>query len=190
MDRTLLIDAAVRTNSRTRELAVYLAAKLTGEYTHLRLDTVEFSPLDARRLEWRNECVQKRCFDDAYFDFAKQFAAADNIVIAAPFWDNSFPAMLKQYIESISIVGLTFEYTQFGLPRGLCRAGRLFYVTTAGGAIYDNAFGFGYVRALAQDMFGIPEVRMFKAENLDIAGADIQRIMEQAKAEIDAAGLK
>ena len=34
------------------------------------------------------------------FDLAGQFAGADTIVIAAPFWDLSFPAALKQYMQA------------------------------------------------------------------------------------------
>ena len=47
-------------------------------------------------------------FNDHIFDYAKDFAKADTIVIAAPFWDLSFPASLKCYIEAINILGITF----------------------------------------------------------------------------------
>jgi len=56
------------------------------------------------------------------FDLARQFAAADTIVIATPFWDLSFPAVLKQYFEQINAIGITFKYTEEGYPVGLCKA--------------------------------------------------------------------
>jgi FMN-dependent NADH-azoreductase len=71
------------------------------------------------------------------------------------------------------------------MPQGLCSAKRLTYVTTAGGPIFDEAFGYGYVKALATTFYGIRETRMIKAENLDIHGADVEGIMRRAMAEID-----
>lgn len=187
MENILFIDAAVRAESRTRLLAEHLLNKLDGEVTHLALTDTALPTLDAEALDRRSECCERGMFDDAYFDLAKQFAAADTVVIAAPFWDNSFPAVLKKYFEAICVTGLTFRYTETGAPQGLCRAKRLYYVTTAGGPIFDDAFSYGYVCSLAQGMFGIPETRMFKAEGLDIWGADTDAILTEAMAEIDRA---
>lgn len=187
MENILFIDAAAREKSRTRTLAEHLLKKMDGEITHLVLNDGALPALDAAALDRRSECCARGDFTDAYFDFAKQFAAADTVVIAAPFWDNSFPAVLKKYFETICVSGLTFRYTETGAPQGLCRAKRLYYVTTAGGPIFDDAFGYGYVRSLAQGMFGIPETRLFKAEGLDILGADTDAIMADAMAEIDRA---
>ena len=54
------------------------------------------------------------------FYYARQFAEADQIVIAAPFWDLSFPAILKAYMEQITVSGITFEYIN-GRPCGRCK---------------------------------------------------------------------
>ena len=118
------------------------------------------------------------------FRFAKQFASADTIVIAAPFWDLSFPAVVKIYFENITVSGITFEYSKEGRPTGKCQAKKLYYVTTAGGYIEKNNFGFEYVKAIAENFFGINDVRFFAAEGLDIFGADIQAIMDEAKKQI------
>ena len=40
---------------------------------------------------------------------ARDIAAADRILIAAPFWDMSFPAVLKAFFEQVSLFGITFE---------------------------------------------------------------------------------
>ena len=103
MNNILLIDAAVRSCSRTRALSEHLLGRLDGTVTRLALYETELPQLDEAQLQRRMDCCDRRCFDDAYFDFAKQFAQADIIVIAAPFWDGSFPAVLKQYIESLEI---------------------------------------------------------------------------------------
>lgn len=47
--------------------------------------------------------------------------------------DLSFPARLKIYLENIYVTGIVSKYDENGRPRGLCRAERLYYVTTAGG---------------------------------------------------------
>ncbi len=112
------------------------------------------------------------------FDYAKQFASADTIVIAAPYWDLSFPALLKTYFENIYITGIVSEYDENGLPHGLCRANELYYVTTAGGP-YDPTYSYGYVESLAKNFFGIPTTHLVKAEMLDIVGNDAEEILDR-----------
>ena len=102
-------------------------------------------------------------------------------MIAAPYWDLSFPAVLKQYIEHINVLGITFEYTPDGLPRGLCRAKKLYYIMTAGGKYVPKEFGFEYIKALAQNFYGIQDVRKIEAVGLDIIGADAEAILRSAE---------
>ena len=78
---------------------------------------------------------------DPMFDVAYEMAAADLVVIAAPYWDLTFPAALKVYLEWCSILGITFHYTQEGKQEGLCRAEKLVYITTAGGIIGNQNYG-------------------------------------------------
>ena len=96
-----------------------------------------------------------------------------------------FPSLLKIYLENVTVCGVTFYYTEEGIPKGLCRAKELYYVTTAGGPIFKN-FGFDYVSALARDFYGIGEAKFVSAEGLDIWGADVEGILKAAEAEIDA----
>jgi FMN-dependent NADH-azoreductase len=105
-------------------------------------------------------------------------------VIAAPYWDLMFPATLKAYLENITVSGMTFCYSDQGLPQSLCKAKSLYYVTTSGGFIGQNDFGFSYVKALAQSFFGIAEIHCYAAQGLDIFGADVEAIMSRAKTEI------
>ena len=80
---------------------------------------------------------------------------------------------------------MTFYYDDQGVPRGLCKAKKLYYVTTAGGPIFNAEYGYGYIRELAQSFYSIPDVRMIKAEGLDIIGADIEGILREAEDTID-----
>jgi len=173
----LFIDACVRRNSRTRKLADALLSSLDGEVEQVRLEKLRFAPVDEAFLKKRDVLIAEGAFGDEMFALARQFAAADVIVIAAPYWDLSFPAALKQYIEHINVVGITFVYTPEGVPAGLCKARQLYYVTTAGGNDVPNEFGYGYVKALSQAYYGITDTKLVSATGLDIAGADADMIM-------------
>ena len=182
MDQPILfINACVREASRTRELAEKLLAKLGRPFEELRLDEIAFPVTNEAYLNTRDRLIAAGDLQDPFFDLARQFAEAETIVIAAPYWDLSFPAMLKQYLEQINVVGITFRYTEEGIPVGLCRARQLFYVTTAGGCFVPEDYGFGYVKALAENYYGIRDVRKIEADGLDIIGADVRAIMQAAE---------
>ena len=180
----LLINACVRKESRTRHLAEKLLLKLNRPYDEIRLNEISFPLVDERFLQMRDELISRQDFQNPVFNLARQFSQAETIVIAAPFWDLSFPASLKQYLEQINVVGLTFRYSEDGVPVGLCAAKRLFFVTTAGGCYVPEAFGFGYIQALAQNFYGIQDVRKIEAVGLDIYGADVSAIIRSAEADI------
>ena len=174
---TLFINACVRQKSRTKELADCLLSKSGHPYEEVRLDTIDFPFVNESFLEKRDRLIQEQDFNNPLFDLARQFAAAEDIIIAAPYWDLSFPATLKQYFEQINVVGITFVYTPEGIPAGLCKARSLTYIMTAGGYFVPEEYGPGYVRSLAQNFYGIPEFKLIKAIGLDVDGADIDSIM-------------
>ena len=181
----LFINACVRKESRTKKLADCLLSKRGAAFEEVRLNEIEFPVVDEAFLFRRDELVNNREFSDPVFSLAGQFAQADEIVSAAPFWDLSFPAVLKQYFEQINVPGVTFFYTPEGMPKGLCRAKRLTYITTAGGDFLPEEYGAGYVKALAQSFYGIPEFRLIKAAGLDIDGTDTDAIMNSAMETIE-----
>ena len=181
---TLYINACVRKESRTRILAEKLLAKLGEHYEEICLKDIVFPVVDSNYLDKRDRLISRGDLQNPMFDLARQFSEAETIVIAAPHWDLSFPAALKQYLELINIVGITFRYSEEGIPVGLCRANRLFYVTTAGGPYVPEEYGFGYVKALALNYYGIQDIRKIEAIGLDIAGADTEAIMKKSEAYI------
>ena len=177
----LYVNACVRKDSRTKRLAEQLLIKLGKPYEEINLGNINFSSISEEYLNKRDELCSKGNYEDSMFDLARQFSEAEIIVIAAPFWDLSFPAILKQYLEQINVVGITFKYSEEGVPVGLCRASKLFYVTTAGGYYVPEEYGFGYIKALAQNYYGIQTVQQITAVGLDIKGADVEEIMSKAK---------
>ena len=51
---------------------------------------------------------------------------------------------------------------------------------TAGGNYVPEEFGYGYIKALALNFYGISDVELIKAVGLDIDGADADGILEDA----------
>lgn len=179
-DKILYINACMRPMSRTAELAEHLLSCLDGKITEINLYKEKLLPIDYHELQRRD----KPDCSDGDFALAKQFADADIIVIGAPFWDFSFPSVIKVYFENIAVPGIIFEYSDEGCPIGKCKAKKLYYVATAGGYIEDNNYGFDYVKVLAEVFYGIKDVSFYSAEGLDIYGADVEAIMKDAKAKI------
>ena len=179
----LFVNGCVRENSRTLELAQAVLAKETDAIEEVRLYPDGPNGLNAETLRLRDALLTNQELDHPMFRWAWQFAAADTIVIAAPYWDLAFPAKVRAYLEEVTVSGITFRYGENGIPQGLCRAKRLIYVTTAGGPIFQN-YGYEYIKALAQGFYGIPDVSLVRAEGLDIRGADPEAIMTRAKMEI------
>lgn len=180
----LFLNACVRAESRTRRLAGQVLQRLDGPVEEVRVSEIAFPAVDDAFLAERDRRAAAGDFDCPGFALARQFARADEIVIAAPYWDLSFPAALKQYFEQINVIGVTFRYTPAGVPEGLCRAKRLLYVTTAGGLFVPDDYGFDYVRALAENYYGIRDVRLIRAVGLDLDGADAEQILRDAEADL------
>ena len=148
-------------------LAQHALDRMGGEITEVDLGKENIEPLRLERLELRNALQEERDFSHEMFRYAKAFAEADEILIAAPFWDLAFPAILRNYIENICVQGLTFYYTEEGFPVSLCRAKKLVYVMTAGGPTE-----------------GMEETACFKAEMLDVIGVDADGALQKAAEEI------
>ena len=175
---TLYINCCVREESRTDRLARAVLQKLGGNFTERKLYEEKLRPLDRETLEKRTSLIESGDYSDRMFDYAKQFASADTIVLAAPYWDLSFPATLKTYIENIYVTGIVSAYDESGMPVGLCKAKELYYVTTAGGP-YEPTYSYGYIESIAKNFFGIPETHLVKAEMLDIIGNNAEEILNR-----------
>ncbi len=194
MKKLLYVDSCVnRETSRTEQLAQVLIKRLVEEESYeletLVLEEADLTPLTGKLVLERSEGTAAGDFSHPVFRFAKQFAAADAVVFAAPYWDFSFPSMFKIYLELLCSQGVTFNYSPEGVPTGLVRATKAYYVTTAGGYAGEYDFGWEQVRAICQQFFGIQDVRCFRAEGLDIVTNDVAQIMVEALSTIQAAEL-
>ena len=184
----LFVDACMRgpEASRTWQLSQAFLSACQARWPEAEIRRRDLTdgalpPLTAALAEERDRRVLNQP-QDPMFDPAWEMQKADMVVIAAPYWDLSFPSALKIYLEWASVLGITFHYTREGMQEGLCRADRLVYITTAGGMLEGQNFGFDYVRGLGR-MFGIPQAHCLAAQGLDIQGNDPEALLARAREE-------
>ena len=131
MSKLVVINACVRqADSRTLRIAEPIIDTLASRYQIVRYDLPEMDAV----VPLTPALFARRGAGDTpswALEAAKTIAAADRILIAAPFWDMSFPAVLKCFFEQTSLFDSTFTDTGKTCI-GLCKAPRLLYVTTRG----------------------------------------------------------
>ena len=185
---TLFVNACMRgEDSRTLSLCRNYLDTVKDEVIEVNLSELDLKPFDAHMVAERSAKQKAGAEDDPLFALAHQFAAADNIVIGTPYWDLSFPAMLKIYLEHVSVCGIVFRYTEDAGCEGIAKARSLTYITTCGGFVEGMNFGYEYFCGLAK-MFGIPETRFVAAEGLDVVGIDIEEQLAKARSQISKLG--
>ena len=167
--------------SRTRTLAMAYLEAYMNHHPEAELETVSpeellaLAPFDVEMLNEREVLARNGEFDDQIFDMARQFAEADAVVVAAPYWDMSYPAALKTYIEHISAVGLTYHYEMDGV-HGDCKAEHLVYLTSGGDFEHEDSVGVVHWRQLC-GLFGIPRFDYVFAGGLDIDPAKTPELL-------------
>ena len=186
MRKLLLIDCCIRKEeSRTRRILDAFLSAVPSDCAVERLVLTEenLSPLAGDYFAQRQRLLEHHDYSHPRFRYARQFASADLIVIAAPFWDLAFPALLKIYIEQVSLDGVTFGANEAGLI-GLCRATDMVFLTARGGFYTNDALEMGsrYLDAL-HTFFGIGRYRCIAADGMDVAGFDGEAALEKACAE-------
>ena len=186
MKNVLFVDCCIRREaSNTKKLAEAFLSALPSDCAVTRLDLMaeDLSYFKDSYFDQREALLAENRRDHPRFRYAHQFAQADRIVIAAPFWDLSFPALLKVYIEQVSVDGITFGSTEDGL-KGLCRASHLVFLTTRGGFYTGDAMEMGsrYLEAL-HTFFGIGAYTCIAADGMNVAGFDAEASLRRAMQE-------
>ena len=171
MKKLIFIDACMRAGSRTRRIASPIMAELCKKYSVETVDLTKniYPVADNNTLEDRNQGIVPA----EHAALAKKIAAADRIVIAAPFWDMSFPSALKVFFENMSLFGITFD-TDDKECYGLCKAEKVMYITSRGmnistGDPLEQATP--YIKALSH-LWGWGELNVVAAQNMDYSSAE------------------
>lgn len=185
MVKILFVNACCRgSDSRTLHLARILLEALQlrrpdAEIVTHDLYAAPMQPMNAELLAVREPLCNALDWDHPLTAPARQFQQADAVVIAAPYWDLSFPAVLKIWVENMWVRNLTFVYKS-NLPVGLCRGKVCAYVTTSGSPIGKADFGTEYIHGVMQTL-GIGGFLRISAEGLDIENAAVESIMKQGE---------
>ena len=101
MDKLIIIDSCMREESRTKIILGAAKEVLASRYDIETIDVnaLALPPVNPQTLKERTSgSVPKEIVA-----IARKIASADRIVIAAPFWDMSFPAVLKAFFENMSL---------------------------------------------------------------------------------------
>ena len=144
----------------------------------LCLNELELSIVKKDLIKQRNNGI----IDKEVISWAESIREADRIVIAAPFWDMSFPAALKNFFELCSIFDVTFK-SDDKTCYGNCRAEKLLYITTRGmnistGDELEQATP--YLKALSW-LWGIGQLEVISAQNMDyVSEEEIEIRIEEA----------
>lgn len=190
MKELLFVDCCIRGGqSRTAALARAFFGAIDEEAYHVtRLDLTaqDLKPLVGEFLDSRQVLLAQGRLDHPRFRYAHQFARADLVVVAAPFWDLTYPALLKLYIENVSVDGITFGCNTQGIY-GKCRGEKLVFLTTRGGCYEGSPLeqGSRSMEALSQ-FFGFGSYACVAADGLDADGADPHAILDDACARAQA----
>ena len=166
MRKIFYVDACLRTGSNTKKIADAIIAKLAERY---EIETVRLSENVFPVVN--NDILNDRAngiVPEEYVEMAKKLADADRLVIAAPFWDMSFPSALKVFLENMSLFNVTFGSNEKECY-GLCKAEKVLYITTRGmnvstGDALEQATP--YIKAIGK-LWGLGELHVISAQNMD-----------------------
>lgn len=166
MKNLIYINACMRAGSRTLRIATPIIEELRKRYKVETVDLTKnlYQVADNYTLEDRNQGIVPQ----EHVALAKKIAAADRIVIAAPFWDMSFPSALKVFFENMSLFGVTFDSNDKECY-GLCKAEKVMYITTRGMDISTSdplEQATPYIKALSH-LWGWGELTVISAQNMD-----------------------
>ena len=182
----LYIDCCIRgEQSRTKKLAEAFLAELSKRedvsVERLILMDEPIIPFSNGFFWQRERLLEQGELNHPRFRYAHQFQHAQRIIIAAPFWDLSFPALLKVYIENLCVQGITFDCNEQNGCFGVCNATKMLFLTTRGGALegseQDN--GTKYLSDMAK-FFGIPSFTHIAADALDAGLEPVETILGRA----------
>lgn len=183
MKKLVVINACVRkADSRTLRIAEPIIEALAKRYsvTRYNLPEMEIVPLTPGLYGQRAEGVVPEWAKEA----AQAIADTDRILIAAPFWDMSFPAVLKCFFEQTSLFDITFTDNGKSCV-GLCRSPRVLYITTRGMDIQTGdqlEQATPYIKAIG-NLWNLGELTTISACNMDYSSP--AEIEEKIKACIE-----
>lgn len=171
MKKLFYIDSCLRSGSNTKVIADALIDRLSKRY---EVETIKLSDYDFPVV--KDDILNERSsgyVPEEYVQIARKIADADRLVIAAPFWDMSFPSALKVFFENMSLFNVTFASNEKECY-GLCKAEKVLYITTRGMNIKtgdEMEQATPYIKAISK-LWGLGELHVIAAENMDYSSEE------------------
>ncbi len=163
MKRIALIDSTIRKESRTRRLTDGIISSFKDE-----VEFVSYNLNDLNLLPVTSHNFDDKTNDPESFRIAKEIFSMDALIISAPLWDMSFPALLKVFFERITIFDVAFKQDKDRFS-GLAKNKFMLLITTRGMSIEDYSPLDGaspFLKALCA-LWGIPKYEVISLNNLD-----------------------
>ena len=170
MKRIILINSCVRGNeSRTLKLTRGIIDRLKEKavFEEINLSNLGLIPYT------ESNNPNYHGVESRFVELAKKIADSDGLLIAAPFWDMSFPSLLKVFLEKLSLNEIMFKDNGKTCV-GIAKCPFMFYVTTRGMNIPDNSSleqASPYLKALCE-LWGIKHFDFVSVFNCDYISLD------------------
>lgn len=196
--KILQINSSARsTGSRSTKLAGDIVAKLRARHPQSLLQTRDLShapvpALDEQTLQALFTAPAQRSPEQAARvqlndDLIAEVQSADIVVLGVPMYNFGVPAALKNWIDAIARVQVTFRYTENG-SQGLL-TGKTVYAALARGGIHAGTPAdtqVPYLRSVLS-FLGMTDVRFIYAEGLDLGAESEGAALQAAQRQIEAA---
>ena len=185
MEKILFINSCYNyEKSRTLYLAKKIFEKFDidskFDFEEVKLKDLHLLPISEEKLKIRFDLTNKHLFDMDMLSYSKKILSADIVVIAAPFYDFSYPSILKLFIENISMPNLMYSYTKDGFE-GYAGGRKFIYITTRGSELPDSE-DFGYLNLDRMfKLFGFKESQLIAFGGTDFYDDPYKRIDEKVK---------
>ncbi len=167
---------------RTARPEATLSLRDLGRTPHPMLDETALQALFSPAAQHTPEQAARVALDDALI---AEIQSADVIVLGVPMYNFGVPAQLKNWIDAISRVQVTFRYTDKG-PQGLL-TGKKVYVALTRGGLYRNTPNDSQTPYLKTFLgfLGMTDVQFVYAEGLSMGIEAEQNALASAYSQIE-----
>ena len=180
MKKIIYVNSILRKDeSRTKRLADGIINSIKGEVElkEINLNELPLTPYNAETYEDK----VNNGTEELFYNLSKEIAESDGLIIATPFWDMSIPAMLKSFLEKISLFDVMF-ISDDKKCIGIAKCPFMYYIVTRGMDIKDGdelEQGTSYLKALCW-LWGIKRFEVTSCSNFDyLPNEEIDREIER-----------
>jgi FMN-dependent NADH-azoreductase len=111
----------------------------------------------------------------------EEIKSSNVVIIAAPMYNFSIPATLKNYFDAITKVGQTFKYSEAGQPIGFLTGKKVYVIITRGGKYKEQGLTFqeDYLK-MQLGFIGMTEVKFIFLEGfaMGVSSEEIENSFE------------